>query len=393
MKIRVEMEKLDYPKYFHVFLLVFFSCLFPSYVCKTNEYNLVFAMAEIPVFLFITYESNRILRQKKKLKDIFFLLLVAIYFLVFLYIDNASYQYYWPLIYKTCSFVLLWMLYQFDLRTPSVQKYLEWIENCIIVLFTFTVLGSLFGYIVGLDAIHLNLENISLRAQGVYTDNRLTWVFYHKSTYGLLINCVMCLVLKKADLPYRKVLIIIYVVALVAVNSFVSLVAAAIIIFVFFMRGRTNTVAFARKLIIVIFVALLVGGIGYFFLTMNRNISTMGSRIYIWGLAEELLVQYPYGMGETFGSISYYISEIGFSVNNLHNVFLNEMLHYSIFVGVLFTALLLYNPIRALVKSHHKVTVCIVEMGLFLPLLFDQALNDQVFPFYLLLSFLIVRDF
>lgn len=389
MKIRVGNTKSA--KYLFAYFLIIVSCFFPAYLYSTNEQNLIFTMAEIPLFLFLVSQSYFLLRRKKY--NTLFLFVVSVYFLIFLYIDAVYLGCYWALFYKTASFLFIWVLYQIKEQKVNSFAYFRSLEGGIILLFTISVLMSLLGFIIGLDAIHMYLPNISPRAQGVYSDLRLTWVFMHKSTYGLLLVGVLGLIFKRKSLPYRRSLIILYLLTIVIVNSMVSLVAALAVAFSAYIETKKITRQFLIRLVSVGLVALLVGSVVYYYLVLNRNLSSLGSRLYIWMKIPELFQSYPTGMGKQFSSVRVWVENAGFSVNNLHNVALNEALHYSIPVGILFTILVFYIPVHTIKNARSKLPKVVLMTGLVLPMVFDQALHDVILPFYLLILFLCFYDY
>ena len=97
--------------------------------------------------------------------------------------------------------------------------------------------------------------------------------------------------------------------------------------------------------------------------------------------------QYPMGMGKAFYDTRILVDELNFSVNNCHNVFLNEMLHYSTPVGILYCVLLLFFPIKTIVKSSHKFRDIIVLICLLIPLSFDMSMNDTILPIYTMILY------
>lgn len=377
-------------KYLCMYLIIFMSCFFPAYCFYVNEENLIFTTVQIPLSIYILSQYKLLLKANKK--HIILLVLILIYFFFFLY-ANVVYnmECYWALFFKTSTFVFLWMLLQNNLEKNKDIQYINIFLNVIIFCFTVTVIVSLIGYLLGVDAIHLNLADLDIRANGVYSDKRLTWLFMHKSTYGLLIVAMLYIILQKENLPCRKIIIIMYLITIVAINSMVSLISAIIIFFVKYMETQKYNRAFVLKIFIIFVGGLFVGIVGYCYLATNRDISSLGSRTFIWNSIPQIFEQYPHGMGKQYYSIKFWIERTGigsYYVNNLHNVFINEMLHYSIPVGIIYILLLLYIPIVSIKKSKNKLQTILLTMGLMLPMFFDQSVKDIILPFYLLLQFL-----
>ena len=85
----------------------------------------------------------------------------------------------------------------------------------------------------------------------------------------------------------------------------------------------------------------------------ERNIWNLGGRIPIWkGVWTSTILKYPEGWGMRFGESAISIEELGgYLVNNAHNVFFNQMLRFSIPVGVVFTLLFIGIVVYTLVKG------------------------------------------
>lgn len=85
----------------------------------------------------------------------------------------------------------------------------------------------------------------------------------------------------------------------------------------------------------------------------ERNIWNLGGRIPIWkGVWTSTILKYPEGWGMRFGESAISIEELGgYWVNNAHNVFFNQMLRFSIPVGIVFTLLFIGIVVYTLVKG------------------------------------------
>ena len=92
-------------------------------------------------------------------------------------------------------------------------------------------------------------------------------------------------------------------------------------------------------------------------------------------------------MGIEFANVTFVVDVMGFNANNLHNVLLNEILHYGLYAGILFLILLIYIPLRCIKISKNRISDIILVLGLLLPMMFDQALNDLTFPLYMIILF------
>lgn len=384
LKIKLKRSYFEDITYLQIILLAVFSFLFPLYICDTNRHNLLFTAAEIPLLIYLFANIGKKQKYRKRL----FLFLLAVYFLTFLYYDILYLQCYWALFYKTFSFL---MLYDFaskerDTRKKQTYSYAE-ITDIILYIFSFAVLLSIVANVIGVDAIYLDFNEFHIRStkSGVFLDERLTWVFMHKSTYGLLLILALALLIKRKTFPYRKIWICIYFIAAIRINSMVSLTCMCVVPFAYYIETKTFNRKTLIKMVLAFFIGIFTAGIIYYVVASERNMSSLGDRVYIWRIYADSLSKYPHGMGKTFFTESFWLAAGGRNINNFHNVYLNELLHYSIPVGTLFTLLIYYYPINFIKSNPSKAKNIILLFAISMPMIFDQALNDLIFPIFLIM--------
>ena len=366
-----------------LYLIVVITSVFPLYRRDTNDYNLNFTLLQIPIILYVLCHAKTFLRRKCYNRP--FLYIIVLYFFVFLYESIVFSGCYWSLLYRISTFLMIWILCQYKYRDDDTFILLE---NFIVSMFTLSVLCSLAFYLWGGDAIILNMEKIVIRRQGVFSDSRLTWLFIHKSAYGLLINAVLSLIVKRRNGMKRTALIILYLIALCFVNSMVSLASAILIIISEYIKTKEITREFLIRLCLMICGASVICFALYYYVIMKKDLSTLGSRLYIWSAVPQLLKKYPHGMGLEFANVTFVVDVMGFNANNLHNVLLNEVLHYGLYAGILFLILLIYIPLYCIKISKNRTSDIVLVLGLILPMMFDQALNDLTFPLYMIILFI-----
>jgi len=96
---------------------------------------------------------------------------------------------------------------------------------------------------------------------------------------------------------------------------------------------------------------LVVCGIVLFmWIASERNLTTLNGRTHIWKAALEVIQKYPQGWGMRFGESRFYATET-WMVNNAHNLFLNQILRFSIPVGVCFTIMFIMIAVYSLIKA------------------------------------------
>ena len=97
-----------------------------------------------------------------------------------------------------------------------------------------------------------------------------------------------------------------------------------------------------------------MAGAAAYKLMAERNIMNLGNRVPIWKSVWQIILKHPEGWGLRFGESVISVDELGgFLVNNAHNVFFNQMLRFSIPVGIVFTLLFLGIVIYTLVKGRN----------------------------------------
>lgn len=380
----IDIRHLKNKNYFQLIVLAITSFIMPFYICDTNRYNLLFAMAEIPLLILLLMN----LKKMRVHRNMGYIVLVILYFLTFLYYDIFYLKCYWALCYKVGSFLLLW---DFDscesyagIRKDSLYSELT---DTILSIFSFTVILSLISNIIGVDAIFLDVNQFHLRSakSGVFLDERLTWVFMHKSSYGLLLVLALALLMKRRNFLFRRLWICIYFIAAIRINSMVSIVCMVMVLFAYYIKTKELDKKTMIKLFFAFFVGLIIAGAVFYVVESKRNVSSLGDRAYIWAIYADSLAKYPHGMGKSFFSDSFWLAAGGRYINNFHNVFFNEMIHYSVPVGIMFIVLVLYYPIKYIISNSSKLYSVLLLISFCLPMYFDQALNDLIFPVFLIM--------
>ena len=116
----------------------------------------------------------------------------------------------------------------------------------------------------------------------------------------------------------------------------------------------------------------------------ERNIMTLGDRVPIWKAVWQIILEYPQGWGMRFGT-SMIQTETGLMVNNAHNIFFNQMLRFSIPVGICFTLLFLGIVIYTLAKGRSFLMA-----GTWLALLILLDMDYSMMSLQMAMVFLII---
>lgn len=222
-------------RYLSVYLLTLFTCFIPIYMTNTNRYNLWFCITIIPVLMFII--SN--LEYCRTKKDRLFGGLLVLYVIVFGIYTIIYLKSYWAWIYNSITFIMVWILTGYSSGKKN-QDYRNSLIDAIIVIFTIAVIVSLLANIIGIDAIYWDIRSFHIRSRssGIFLDKRLTWVYMHKSSYGLLMGAIFALVLKRRQLPYRNIIIGLYGITALIINSMVTVLTMILVAFAFYLETK-----------------------------------------------------------------------------------------------------------------------------------------------------------
>ena len=145
----------------------------------------------------------------------------------------------------------------------------------------------------------------------------------------------------------------------------------------------------SKKLFIIVFALGLLSPYLFYriytYLLENRNLATGGSRFLIWKIAFDYFSTHFIGLGDL------YYSTLINGVNNFHNVFMNEMLHFSILVGTIY--IFLFAMIIWMSYSSHKYKFSqwlAFWIPVLLLLMIDQSLTVSNMPLFLSLVYIIM---
>lgn len=226
-----------------------------------------------------------------------------------------------------------------------------------------------------------------------YYERRFNWIYLHKSQYALMLVLFIAffVVYKKwfrNKWTYWGSLSVL-IISLIISHTYTSLCAAMFIFVGQFMDYvRRKGGRFHIKYLLFFIPFVLVGVILVGFMAKERNILTLGGRVPIWLESVNILKAYPTGIGSALGVISFTVPNLSFEVYNCHNYFLNQMLCFSIVVGLCFNSIFAVIIITALRQKFSFLAVGI-WIALLIPLNMDYALTPVDLPIFLLVIFFI----
>ncbi|WP_343347379.1 hypothetical protein [Terrisporobacter petrolearius] len=281
-------------------------------------------------------------------------------------------------------------LYLWGTRICGYNDATNKIIKNIIILFLISVIFSILFRIMGGDAIKFYNNNFYIRYQGDFSDNRLTYIFNHKSEYGLILLLFFMYSLYYFKSKYKKIMIIFIIIGLLMTNSIVNITCSIIILLTYmYTRYWNKCNKYTKVLISILFGLGILVAIVIIISVISgvRDISSLGSRSTIWEYAFKYLGKNSDGIGINFQK-NYFDTGLSFYVNNFHNVFLNEMLQFSNIVGILYTTLILFIVFCSIFNYRNKIVSLINTIAILTPLMFDHSLWTATLPIYIVVIYM-----
>ena len=294
----------------------------------------------------------------------------------------------WTIVNQVIAFAFFIIIYK---RFQKSINFLTEMKNIVTNIFFISNILSIIYWVIGGEAIRFYNFSFQFRRQGIFNDTRLTFVYTHKSVYGLLLFLVLIMLVKDKNIVNRAYKIVTILITLLLVNSAVSIVCSVVFVMYYILKNVWKKMSFWSKVIFAFIagVILVLACIFiYYIVGKYRNINNLGGRIAIWSYALGYLSKNKIGIGDAFGAIYYSSKQLGFSFNNFHNVFLNEMLQISVLEGFIFIALFMMIYYKAILNSNDKFETILCLILLLIPFMFDQAISTAFLPIYFLLFYL-----
>lgn len=368
-------------------LFILINLFFP-YIMKISYRNTTFILSN---FLGSIIIFALIYKKRNTEKGIYLFWSILIIYNIVLLIYNIKYHHYFiEQINKNISFILFILLIN---RTDNeyIEKYkiIEFLIKCIIG----SVVMSIVYYMLGGDAIAIENTNILFRRQGEFEANRLTWLYGHKSTYALLLLLYISLILKFNNLFKNKrkfyFSLGICILATILTDSATALILIIVILICYYFKKfniRRNTLFKVIIIPFVIGIMILFFNIAFNEINETRNLSTLGSRTYIFEAAIENLKIYPNGVGKEFGNIV--MNATILNIENFHNIFLNEMFRFSIPVGSVY--IIWYIAMVIYTIKREKIFALGVWLACFTMINMDYSLKTEQLSIFLFLIYFIL---
>ncbi|MBD5542788.1 MAG: O-antigen ligase family protein [Lachnospiraceae bacterium] len=318
--------------------------------------------------------------------------ILALYLGTDIFFNFFYHHYYWELFHKAAAFLLLPILWY---MLPEGFFERNKVLPILLGIIVFSCIVSIILYYIGIDRILFGKASLipQIVRHGeatTYWDKRLTFTYPHKSEYGvfLVLYTGLCLKFKdsfkKKFLCYGSVFIMVFTAYLT--NSVATLVCVAVVIVGYILsRLPWKRLQLKYKISLAV-VSLVMAGLlaayGYHYVAAKRDLESMGSRFPIWKASIAAILDNPAGIGMNFNKLV-----IWDVVTNCHNVFLVEMLRYSIPVGILLIVLFLTMILRSFWK--YFTFSAAIWVGLLGMLCIDYSLKEFDFPMVMICLFLL----
>ncbi|MDD3746253.1 MAG: hypothetical protein PHD70_07230 [Anaerostipes sp.] len=293
-----------------------------------------------------------------------------------------------------------------------IGKNENWIEKRKIIQFTTAciLISNIVGIIIykagymSIWFLNWKLQTDTLESgKNYFGEYRFNWLYFHKSEYALMVLLFLAFLLINSERFFEKKLrgTIVFALGICVLiySLYISHVNTSIVGGILMIVGKTVYEMYLRckksslwiKTIISICSLAVIGSSARMILekiARERNLSTLGSRSEIWKASIKVLKENYLGIGTAYNN-GYRIPIVGaFTVNNAHNVFLNEMLRFSVPVGVCFTIAFVAIIVISLVRNFNIFTVSI-WVALLAAMNMDYCMLPQELSMVLIMLYLI----
>lgn len=373
--------------------------LFPAFYSPyTDVYqSAYYAGFSWAYFLLVVYMVLQVLQNRGKLSRIslvgvIYFVLLFLYNVLSLYFNHKYLHWYWEQINNTVAFLFMAVLAGFQVELDEGKHdNIRFLIHCIVL----SNVGSVIYYFLGYTNLLIcNNQFIFFELPDNFYETRHYWIYSHKSEYALMLVAFIALFI-----AYRKkfknwltfcLSMAVLLCCLWLTHSWTG-IAGVFLIILGGVLDQINWKNFHLK--VWHFIAaggfLAIACAAAYELLKERDIMTLGSRIPIWQAVWQTILKYPQGWGMRFGTSMIQVWD-GFMVNNAHNVFLNQMLRFSIPVGICFTLLFLGIVIYTLVKGR-SFLLAGTWIALLVLLNMDYSLMSLQMALLFLIIYLIMR--
>ncbi|MBC5660348.1 O-antigen ligase family protein [Anaerosacchariphilus sp. NSJ-68] len=344
-----------------------FSLLFPAFYSPYTDvyqsaYYAKWSWAYVCLTLYLVLCLVRFWREGgerpwKKPGFWLYLGVLAAYNLFSLYFNHKYLHWYWEQINNTVAFVTFLVLAcvrpSMDERDEEGDDNIRFLMGCIVL----SNVASIVYYFMGYTKLLIcNNQFVFFELPADFYESRHYWIYSHKSEYALMLVAFVALLT-----AYRKKFrnlwtffagqaVLLF--CLYLTHSWTG-IAGVLLIFIGAALDGVEWKDFKLKkwyLAVAAALAAVCGAVGWEILK-ERNIWTLGNRVYIWRSALDVIKKHPEGWGLRFGESVFVAEPLDLMVTNAHNIFLNAVLRFSVPVGICFTVLFLGIAVYSVRKA------------------------------------------
>lgn len=373
---------------------IIFMLLFPAfYSPHTDVYqSTYYAGFSWAYFMLALYMLLQLVWNRKKMfrlsaAGLLFSGMLLLYNILSLYFNHKYLGWYWEQINNTVAFLFMGALLGFQVKLDG-QKHdnILFLMRCIVI----SNIGSIIYYLLGYTNLLIcNNQFILFELPDNFYETRHYWIYSHKSEYALMLVAFLALFVAYRKKFKNRVTFALSVAVLLfclylthswtGIAGVFLIVAGGVMDQVNWKEFRPKKWHFAAGAIFLAAVAAVAWEV-----LSERNIMTLGDRVPIWKAVWQIILEYPQGWGMRFGT-SMIQTETGLMVNNAHNIFLNQMLRFSIPAGICFTLLFFGIVIYTLAKGRSFLLA-----GTWLALLILLDMDYSMMSLQMALVFLII---
>lgn len=337
--------------------------LFPAFYSPyTDVYqSAYYAGFSWAYFLLVLYMAVRVWKNRDRIwpvsaVGILYFAGLLVYNLLSLDFNHKYLHWYWEQINNTVAFLLLAVIVGVGESSEKERDgNIRFLMYCVI----FSNVGSIIYYMMGYTKLLIcNNQFVFFELPENFYETRHYWLYSHKSEYAVMLVAFIALLVAyrkkfKSQLTFLVgTVVLLY--CLYLTHSWTG-IAGVFLIFAGYVADQIEWKHFHFRAWYLAVLAVF-GFAGWKVardVLAERNIWNLGGRIPIWkGVWTSTILKYPEGWGMRFGESAISIEELGgYWVNNAHNVFFNQMLRFSIPVGIVFTLLFIGIVVYTLVKG------------------------------------------
>lgn len=241
---------------------------------------------------------------------------------------------------------------------------------------------AIIAYSKGLLSIHMyNFKLTMTPLDPNYYEKRFNWIYFYKCQYSCLLFLFVSFFVSvkhkfKNKILYGLSLVVLFICLYIAHTNTATACALMVVA-----ADILDYICSNRKYIILKLCPFIVGvlsvvGFIYQKVSQERNIADLGARIPIWKAALNKIKENPHGLGNRFvlnGNDWLQVNEYC-KTNNCHNIFLNEMLRFSVPVGCAYVGFYITICLYSLIQKFSFFRLA-TWIGLFIIISMDYSIQ------------------